>query len=80
MEIRGFGIEVEEDELAFRRKAEKGKVGQLGANRLRYTGFDRHGSSKIFQESLTDRWVKNSGQGGGGTLPVEELRNVLSIS
>ena len=47
---------------------------------LRWIGLTRRKSSKIFLAPLPDRFVKNTGTGGGGSLAIAELVDVFRIS
>ena len=77
LQVGGPGLEVEADEVAFRCKAETDLDGELKLWWLRYFGMARRGSSKMFLAKLPDRPVKGQGQGGGGALSKEELKDVL---
>ena len=74
LEIGGLGEDVELDEIAFRSKT-------VGDNVvwIRFLAIASRGSSFVFLTRLPYR-VTQGGQGGGGPISVEELREALTTS
>ena len=73
MRIGGSKIHCEADEVAFRCRPIAMEDGEVKIEWMRYIAVLRRGSSKIYLEELPLRYTKGSGQGGGGTLSIDEL-------
>ncbi|CAE7254105.1 timm16 [Symbiodinium natans] len=67
----GAGMDVELDEISFRSKGLDDKVLWL-----RYIAIVRRGSAKVFIHKLPDK-LTASGQGGGGPLSIQELKDTI---
>ena len=63
LEVGGYGLQCEADEIAFRCKAERDVSGEPRILWLRYFGLVRRGSSRVFLALLPDRLVTGAGQG-----------------
>jgi hypothetical protein len=77
MQICGVGVEIEADELAFRSQDGEEEDGTPFVFWLRYIAVCKRGSSTMFLHALPTRKVKGAGQGGGGSLGLEEFVEVV---
>ena len=73
MSVGGDKMACEADEIALGCVPGVNEDGEPGVWWLRYIGLMKRGSTRIWLEPLPDRFVKNAGQGGGGSLSIEEL-------
>ena len=71
--VGACGADLELDEVAFRSVGRPG-----GIVWLRYIGVARRGSSKVWLQRLPYR-VTQAGQGGGGPLSLEEMKEALLL-
>ena len=79
LEIGGAFVQCETDEVAFRCKVSTRADGSACIVWLRYIAIVRRGSVHIFLAPLPDRSVSGAGQGGGGSLAIDELVSVLRV-
>jgi hypothetical protein len=77
--VGGSKVSCKADEIAFRCVAST-QDGQEGLWWLRWICLTRRKSSKIVLAPLPDRFVKNTGTGGGGSLAIVELVEVFRIN